>query len=140
MISKDKKHEEQFKNALQAAGAINGDGTVKGDFGASLYLLTGLPNVYERVEQYIHYDWIDFDPMLALPLSSGERILVSLAGNLYNGRCFEGYTPMDIVGCCDKEAVELALSAIWMRKRKLLCIGYSIAFADEFAAAKCPAK
>ena len=27
-------------------------------------------------------------------------------------------------------------SAIWMRKRKLLCIGYSIAFADEFAAAK----
>lgn len=140
MIFKDKEHAERFRDALHTAGAINGDGAVKGDFGASLFLLTGLPDVYGRVEQHIHYGWLNFDPMLALPLSSGERILVSLAGNLYNGRCFEGYTPMDIVGCCDKASVELALSAIWMRKRKLLCIGYSIAFADEFAAAKCTAK
>jgi len=132
MIFKDKEHAERFKSALHTAGAINGDGAVKGDFGASLFLLTGLPDVYGWVEQHIHYGWLNFDPMLALPLSSGERILVALAGNLYNGRFFEGYPPLDVVGAGDNEAVELALKSIWLRRQKIRCDD----FAGYFAAAK----
>ena len=132
----DKEHAERFKNALRVAGAIMNDGTVRGDFGASLYILTGLPGVYDQVWRHIHNGWLDFEQMLDLPLSSGERILVALAGNLYNGGFFDGYTPMDIIGCGDNTTVGLALNAIRMRKQKLRCRDFFGFFADEFAAAK----
>lgn len=57
--------------------------------------------------------------MLRMALSGGEKILVELAGNLYNGSFFIGYTPEDIVSQCDSDMVELAVTAIWLRKQKL---------------------
>ena len=119
MIIIDSSHAERLESALHMAGAIRDNGTVNTDFGASLYILTGLPSVYDRVQQYIHNGWLDFGPMLRMALSGGEKILVELAGNLYNGSFFIGYTPEDIVSQCDSDMVELAVTAIWLRKQKL---------------------
>ena len=119
MIIIDSSHAGRLESALHMAGAIRDNGTVNTDFGASLYILTGLPSVYDRVQQYIHNGWLDFGPMLRMALSGGEKILVELAGNLYNGSFFIGYTPEDIVSQCDSDMVELAVKAIWLRKQKL---------------------
>ena len=103
MIFKDNDHAQRWNEAVSTAGAIRDDGTIKGDFGASLYILTGLPSVYDRAQQHIHPGYIDFEPMFHMGLSSGETVLVALAGNIYNGGFFGGYTPQDIVSYCDED-------------------------------------
>lgn len=119
MIFRDSDHAERFGAAIQTAGAVRDDDTIKADFGASLYILTGLPSVYKRVAQHIHPGYIDFEPMFHMGLSSGETVLVALAGNLYNGGFFGGYTPQDIVSYCDTDGVELAARALALRKQRL---------------------
>ena len=119
MIFKDNKHAQQWEEAVSAAGAVRDDGTIKGDFGASIYILTGLPGVYSRAQQHIHPGYIDFEPMFHMGLSAGETVLVALAGNLYNGGFFGGYTPQDIVSYCDTDGVELAARALALRKQRL---------------------
>lgn len=119
MIFRDSSHAERWEAIIKASGAVKSNGTVNGDLGASLFILTGLASVYDRAEQHIHYGWIDFEAILRMPLSTGEGILVSLAGNLYNGGFFDGYTPEDIVSHCDSDMVELAVEAIRLRKQKV---------------------
>ena len=119
MIFMDNDHAQRFAAAIQTAGAVKDGGAVNPDFGASLYILTGLPSVYDRAQQHIHPGYIDFEPMFHMGLSSGETVLVALAGNLYNGGFFGGYTPQDIVSYCDEEGVTLATKAILLRKAAL---------------------
>ena len=119
MIIIDSSHAERLESALHMAGAIRDNGTVNTDFGASLYILTGLPSVYSRIWPHIHCGYIDFEPMLNAGLSTGEHILVALAGNLYNGSYFDRFTPIDIVSYCDADGVELATQALRLRKQRL---------------------
>ena len=119
MIIVDKGHAERLESALHMAGAIRDNGTVNTDFGASLYILTGLPSVYSRIWPHIHCGYIDFEPMRNAGLSTGEHILVALAGNLYNGSYFDRFTPIDIVSYCDADGVELATQALRLRKQRL---------------------
>lgn len=119
MIFRDSDHAERFAAAIQTAEAVRDDDTIKGDYGASLYILTGLPSVYSRARQHIHHGYIDFEPMLNMGLSTGETILVALAGNLYNGGFFDRYTPEDIVSYCDTDGVLLAARALTIRKQRL---------------------
>lgn len=121
-IFSDSSHAERFAQAVQIAKAVRGDGSIKGDFGASLYILTGLPSAYGRLEQHVHPGYIDFEPMFNMGLSSGETILVALAGSFYGGGSasfFDRYTPLDIVSYCDTDGVKLAAQALLLRKRRL---------------------
>ena len=119
MIFRDSDHAERFGAAIQTAGAVRDDDTIRADFGASLFILTGLPSVYNRVKQHIHHGYIEFLPMFHMGLSTGEAILVELAGNFYNGGFFDHYTPLDIVNYCDTDGVLLAVRALGLRKQRL---------------------
>lgn len=119
MIFRSDKHAEQWAEAIDRAGAVNQDDTVSAYFGASIYILTGIPFIYDRVKKHIHRDYIDFEAVLNSGISSGERILVALAGNLYNGGFFDNYTPWDIACGLDTGMVELAATAIWLRKQRI---------------------
>lgn len=119
MIFTDDRHAEEWAEAIGRAGAHRADDTVNSYFGASLFIITGVPSLYSRVKQHIHNGWLDFEAMLHMGLSSGENILVALAGNFYNGGFFGDYTPSDIVGYCDAGMVELAARAIRLRKQTI---------------------
>lgn len=119
MIFRSDKHAEQWAEAIDRAGAVNQDDTVSAYFGASIYILTGIPFLYDRIKKHIHRDYIDFEAILDNEISSGERILVALAGNLYNGGFFDNYTPWDIACGLDTGMVELAATAIWLRKQRI---------------------
>lgn len=119
MIFRSDKHAEQWAEAIDRAGAVNQDDTVSAYFGASIYILTGIPFLYDRIKKHIHRDYIDFEAILDNEISSGERILVALAGNLYNGGFFDNYTPWDIACGLDTGMVELAATAIWIRKQRV---------------------
>ena len=81
MLFRDNDHAIRWAEAVDRAGALRDDNTVKADFAASLFTLA------------------------------------ALAGNLYNGGFFNDYTPLDIIGNCDAETVQVAANAIVMRKR-----------------------
>ena len=119
MIFRDDTHAERWAEAIDQAGAHRGDDTVNSDFGASLFIITGIPFFYERFKHHIHTGYIDFEAILKNGLSTGEAILVSLAGNLYNGGFFDRYTPSDIVSYCDEDMTELAARAIWLRGQRI---------------------
>lgn len=119
MIFRSEEHAERWAEAIDRAGAVNQDDTVSAYFGASIYVLTGIPFLYGRIEKHIRRDYIDFEAILGSGISSGERILVSLAGNLYNGGFFDQYTPWDIACNLDAGMVELAATAIWLRKQRI---------------------
>lgn len=119
MIFKDESHAEQWAEAIEAVGSLRDDDTVNSYYGASLFIITGIPGLYGRVKKHIHNNWIDFEAILDMGLSTGESILVALAGNLYNGGFFDRYTPSDIVSHCDAGMVELAAKAFWLRKQTI---------------------
>ena len=116
MIFTDDRHAEEWAEAIDRAGVHRDDDTVNSYFGVSLFIITGVPSLYSRVKQHIHNGWLDFEAMLRMGLSSGENILVSLAGNFYNGGFFGGYTPSDIVSYCDAGMVDIAARAMRLRK------------------------
>lgn len=116
----NKEHREAFLEALKLTSSASEDGTISTYFGASLYLLAALPYAYPRMRQFLSRRCIDFPAILdSVSLSSGEVVIISLAGNLYNGSFFDRYTPLDIVSCCDDEMVGLACSALLLRKSRL---------------------
>lgn len=119
MIFRNEAHAEKWAEAIDLAGAVNQDYTVNTYFGASIYILTGIPFLYDRIKKHVHRDYIDFESILDSGISSGERILVALAGNLYNGGFFDNYTPWDIACGLDTGMVELAATAIWLRKQRI---------------------
>lgn len=119
MIFRSDKHAEQWAEAIDRAGIVNQDDTVNIYFGASVYILTGIPFLYDRIKKHVHRGYIDFEAILDSGISSGERILVALAGNLYNGGFFDRYTPWDIVCRLDAGMVELAVTAMWLRKQRI---------------------
>lgn len=119
MIFKDESHAEQWAEAMEKAGALRDDDTVNSYYGASLFIITGIPGLYSRAKKHIHNNWIDFTVILNMGLSTGEKILVALAGNFYNGGFFDEYTPCDIVNHCDAGMVELAAKAFWLRKQTI---------------------
>lgn len=119
MIFKDEKHAEQWAEAVEAAEALRDDDTINSYFGASLFIITGIPGLYDRARQHIHNSWIDFEAIFQIGLSTGESVLVALAGNFYNGGFFDRYNPCDIVNYCDTRMVELAAKAFWFRKQTI---------------------
>lgn len=119
MIFLNDTHAEKWAEAVEQAGALRDDDTVNSYFGASLFIITGIPGLYDRVKHHIYANWIDFKPMLDMGLSSGERVLVALAGNFYNGGFFGDYSPSDIVDTCDSSMTELAAKALWLRKQRI---------------------
>lgn len=119
MIFRNEAHAEKWAEAIDRAGAVNQDDTVNIYFGASVYILTGIPFLYDRIKKHVHRGYIDFEAILDSGISSGERILVALAGNLYNGGFFDNYTPWDIACGLDTGMVELAATAIWLRKQRI---------------------
>lgn len=119
MIFNDSEHARRWNEAVGTAGAIRDDGSINADFGASLYILTGITSAYSRIWPHIHCGYIDFEPILNSGLSTGETLLVALAGNLYNGGFFDRFTPIDIISLCDGEGVTLATKALLLRKAPL---------------------
>jgi len=118
-------HRDSFFEAIELTGSAREDGTISAYFGASLYLLAALPYAYPRMRRFLSRDCIDFPAILeSVVLSSGEAVIVSLAGNLYNGGFFDQYTPLDIVSSCDGEMVGLACSALLLRKERLCISGF----------------
>lgn len=117
----DRSHAQRWAEVVDITGAVESDlNKVNTAFGASLYLLTAVSTLSESLSDYVHRGWIDFDSLIEntfKSLSSGEKVIVLLAGNLYNGayKC----TPSDFLSKCDETMVTIALTAIELRANRI---------------------
>lgn len=114
------KHIQNFCEAVSLipdAIADKGTRRLSSYYGASLFLLAGL-DAWPQLRRFCT-GYIDIGGMLnELSLSSGEALVVRLAGNLYNGGFWNG-TPLDLVCELDGKYSELCLNALHLRRGRL---------------------
>lgn len=118
----DNEHKGRFEAVLRASGALKADGKIEAYYGASLYLLTALSGAWARLSRYVEPGCLDFQEMLEnVVLSSGEEIVVRLAGNFYNGGFWSeaGLTPWDMVASLDGDCLNLVACAFRLRAARL---------------------
>jgi len=109
-------HREAMKQAVTETRAINKAKELSREYAAALYLLTGMEFVWPRLKQYVNRDGIDHEGMLDEPLSCGERLIVGLAGNLFNGGIYIDFAPIDLINHLDDSMLELAINGIALRR------------------------
>jgi hypothetical protein len=67
--------------------------------------------------KYIDADGIDFLKIKKVDMGSGHKLLIQLAGNLFNG-CLK-VTPADLINSLDDENFEIAMQAIRLRRSSI---------------------
>ena len=104
--------------AFEKAGVMN---TTNFGIQAPLYVLTAIPQVAENLEKVFNFQGMYFNPdaISDFNLSTGQRILFSLAINLYNGHELqEGLlSPFQAMGNLDPGCRNVFFSALEHRFR-----------------------
>ena len=89
MIFRNDTHAEEWAAAIYRADAHRDDDTANPHFGASLFLITAVPGLYDRVKEHIHSGF------------------------------FDGYKPSDIIEKLDADTVELVARAFVLRSQRI---------------------
>ncbi len=110
-------HRGRMKEAMKAAKAVSPSGWLDREYAAALFILTGMEWTWPRLKPYTGERYIDCEGMLNdLHLSKGEELLVSLAGNLFNGRTYSSFQPIDLIDVLDDEMLQLAITGFAIRR------------------------
>lgn len=110
-------HQMAMQQALPLTHAVRPDGKLDREYGASLYLLTGLEYAWPRLQRCVTDSGIDHREMLFCEnLSTGEQLIVKLSGNLFNGDASFKFTPADLIGFLDDAMWTLVLNALAIRR------------------------
>jgi len=119
-----KPHTVRMLNLLRETQKINEvTGYIDIEYGTAYYLLSSYEDIYNKARKYISSDGIKFKNMLSKQdFSTGEKILVKLAANLFNSNNYD-IAPIDIIGYLDDELFDVAMSAIMMRRNENLTLG-----------------
>ena len=104
-------HEVGFQEAMKS---VNGRSVE-----VCLYLLTAVKPVREKMQD-VWKGYVDFNVLENVNLSDGERALVALALNLYNGYEMEdvSLSPTRLFGSVDNDLKQVVLSALGYRFSK----------------------
>lgn len=105
-------HYEAFKDALKKANVADGNRS----FQVALYVLTAVPSLRKNIDAIVNFQgkYLNPDGVNRLNLSMGERIMVGLALNLYNGFEMKGIpgNPCAQLSCIDNDLKKIYLSAL----------------------------
>jgi len=110
-------HREAFLQALSQTHAVTQDDEIKPEYGAALYLLTGLKNAWPRLKPYVTLMVIDYEGMLSCEsLNTEEQLIINLSQNLiYSGPYFN-FTPINLVYLLNDEMWELVMNGLALRR------------------------
>lgn len=113
----NKEHQERFSNLLRKHSKVFSDGKVDSEYATAYFLLTANYYVWNKVSKYIDDDGIDFDVMDEnCVFSSGESLIVKLAGNLFNGSFYRDISPINFIANLDTEHFQIIMDAFKVRK------------------------
>lgn len=106
-------HQARFLAALQQIGKVY-DGKADQEYSAALYILTASHSTWEKAQNYVIRDGIDFEALLEdVDFSGGYGVLIQLAGNLFNGN--QHLDPLELMRLDDRNFI-VALNALQLRR------------------------
>ena len=113
----DNQHFNRMVTLLHQAKKINETSkNVDIEYGSAAYLLASNEDIYNKARNYVSIDGIDFRKMMTKQdFSSGQKVIVKLAGNLFNGSYKAETSPISLIWHTDTDLFEVAMSAIKMR-------------------------
>jgi hypothetical protein len=110
---RSQEHQERFVQTMNTIGKVY-DGWFDPEYGAALYILTSDLFIWEEVSGYVSRDGIGIARILKkVHLSSGESVLIKLAGNLFNGN--EHIDPLELLRL-DETNFTIAMTALKLRR------------------------
>ncbi len=117
IIFTDKQHPSRMIALLKQTQKINESSqNVDIEYGTAAYLLSAKEDTYNKAKYFVGHDGIDFRKMMIKnDFSSGDKIMVKLAGNLFNGSYKAEVSPQSLINVLDEENFKVALCAISMR-------------------------
>src|SRR5262249_15619147 len=105
----------RFVAAIERIGKVRNGGKIDPEYGAALYLLTAMPQIWEGISGHVKKIGIPFGDILEnIAFSTSEYALVELAGNLFN----LGQTrasPINLM-MLDQRYFEATLTALRLRR------------------------
>lgn len=111
-VSQD--HQQRFVKAIEQIGKVDG-GKIDPEYGSALYILCADAATWNKAEEYVSPDGIEFDEMLSeMDFSGGYSVLIHLAGNLFNNHL--QVEAVDIPTRLDENNFQIALQAIRLRR------------------------
>ncbi len=109
-------HKEALRAAIQRTQSMDKAGRISREYGAALYILTGMEYTWPRLKKHTGSHSIDCAGMLEMGLSRGEALVVGLAGNLFNGRTYVEFAPVDLADHLDNAMYRLVLEGMRLRR------------------------
>lgn len=117
MFFKTPAHKARFLAIMQQLGQIYDGDKLDQEYGAALYILTADAGIWQQAQKYVERHAIHIDTMLEkIDLSSGYRVLVLLAGNLFNGE--QHVDPLEFMRLDDSNFL-VAMTALQVRRLSL---------------------
>jgi Family of unknown function (DUF6075) len=108
-------HQTKFENFLGEAKVGEKEYTVQ----AVLYLLSSVPRIADNINQFfvLSGKYINPDEDIIMSMGSGERIIVALAYNLYNGYELEGVnlSPNYVLSWLDSDLKKVYVEALSLK-------------------------
>ena len=112
---KSEAHKARFLLAMQEISKVY-SGKLDEEYGSALFILTAGSATWEKVCGYVGRDGIDFATMLEeVDFSGGYSVLITLAGNLFNGNQHIG--DVRELLRLDDSNFKVALTALQLRRR-----------------------
>jgi len=106
-------HKRLFEEVMTWLGKIY-DGKFDAEYSAAVFILTADAITWDQAESYVSRTGIRFDDLLKEEdFSGGYKVLIKLAGNLFNGN--QDVNPVEFM-CLDNNNFKVALSAIMVRR------------------------
>jgi len=113
----DKQHLDGMITLLKQCQKINESSkNVDIEYGTAAYLLSVNEDIFSKARNYVTIDGIDFRKMMIKQdFSSGSKVIVKLAGNLFTGSYKAEVSPISLINILDSELFDIAICAIKMR-------------------------
>jgi hypothetical protein len=106
-------HRQRFTQVMEQIGKVD-DGHLDPEYGAAIYILTATRGTWDKAGSYVDREGIDFETMLKEgAFSAGYRVLILLAGNLFNGN--QHLDPLECMRL-DETNFRVALTALELRR------------------------
>lgn len=113
----DQEHKKNLKSLIEKTNKIYSDGIVDNYYLVAYYVLCSSAEMRAKALKYINQDGIDFDGIRQQDFSSGYKILLDLAEELFNHGANASVS--NITDRLDEDNFNLAIQAIKLKRESI---------------------